>query len=1445
MKKNYALFLLSFMFAITGWTQGNLQPFLDDVELQPDFTQTDIIGWTSLDLDGLNTAGPFQSFPGKGGPFGFMVYNPSQTSPVNTLDGYIPHSGQKYYASISSYDGLSNDWLISDELADHPGGTLSFYVKSSFDYAGPDHFKVGYSTTGADPEDFILFNDGNTYSPSVNWAKFEFIIPAGAKHLAINCVSQAVMMLVDDIQFVPNVAPLSPNTITNFASSPEIDVDTQVTFTWTNPVIDVAGNSLANMTGVKVYRGTHPMNLTEIADLPSSVGEAMTYVDILPGSESYIHRFVPYNASGNGTAYTTPLTYYGYETVPGAPENITFSQDASLHTVISWDAVDYGENGGVLQDPVVGYKIQRTLGSNTEILAEMHGGTTFTESDIPALNLYTYTIQALTSPTNPGIPAVVSNYSGLNENQEGVTNGSQASDQPFELGRSSIISQSIYTPAEIGSSGLITSLTYFGNLGSPSSARYKVYMSVTDRDTFGTTLNNAVWEYFGDQKLLFDGTIQFPAGRNAIDIELDQPFYYDATGNQNVIITLVKPMLENPPSVNPREFYNTPVEGMRTYYSIGYSVDLSVITTQPAAWTLTEVPTIPSIVVEKRDDYGSLSGTVTRLSDDMALEDVLVTLAPDDATTYQTETANTDENGLYTIPALLPGNYIATFTKNGFNTMEENIVIVANEALTLDMEMDNSLSILISGSVIDAAGNGIEGASLELTGFSEFSAVTDASGNFSLEAFADKSYELDIVHPLYDAESISFTSEGSDFTLDPITLLMTPHKPGNVVAVNNNGVGEVNWRIPVGTYNETMIGWGSFLTAGDAWGNGGDPFISGIRFETTDLQTQVGENAELTHVRAYIANNAEINIKIFEGANAAQLIHSQPASIQEEGWYVFELTSALPIDRNTELWIGIEFLSGQYGAYPIGLDDGPNAPGRKGSMLYENGVWTGMSLTNKNWNIYGIANNTIDAEPSGYKVYRSPAAPITWTELTPDPITETSFNDASLESAAPDMYVYGIEALYEGDMVSEKGISNEIENNLFFDFTLDLDADLGSAEGAYISIWNDDNFVEAFAPSTASVTFSQLMRGDYNIRVELENYEIVSLSDVTVENNGSLSIPLNLLKVQPSNLTATLEGTADAVLDWTLHNTFTDVMERYPDFERENIGNYILEDIDGLETYTYNNFDWPNSGIPMSFMVFNPHSTTPPVDIDPFSGRRFLSAFAGPYGANNDWLIIPAGAGDFSFMAASLVGTAPEKIRVLYSTTGTDISDFTAFENVINVPEAWTSYSYEAPENTKYVAINYVGNDTYILKIDDLTYEKEYSHALSYNIYLDGELVSDNVTETTFTLENLSNGSHIAEVEAVYETGVSEKTPVEITMLNVENQTMSDFLVYPNPSKGRFTLELPNNGTVGIVDMNGRLLYSEVKEAGTSIMEYQLSSGTYIIQVKTEQGTSFKKLIVL
>jgi hypothetical protein len=698
-------------------------------------------------------------------------------------------------------------------------------------------------------------------------------------------------------------------------------------------------------------------------------------------------------------------------------------------------------------------------------------------------------------------------------------------------------------------------------------------------------------------------------------------------------------------------------------------------------------------------------------------------------------------------------------------------------------------------------------------------------------------YNMEVSHPLYFSSLQSFTSEEEDFSVAAVFLDLSPHKPMNIVAEIENGDGIITWEKPYGLDNQTMLEWGS-LTNNTAWGWGGAEFTAGIRFTISDLNSIVQEDGKLTHIKAYIANHANIYLEVFEGHQAAELIYTHPESITEEGWYTFELSRAIPIDKTKELWIGIRFEPG-YGAYPIGIDEGPNAPQRKGSMLYDNGTWTGMSLTNKNWNIYGIVNTTVDANPSGYKVFRGlkDTNPETWTELTAQPVTVEEYEDQTLSDADPGIYRYGVQADYGDDLLSEMTLSNDVMLDVLFNIAIKPLPNEGSPGRSYISLFNDDHFYEkTLSDSETQADLSNVWLGTYTLSVQLENFEKVVLYNVSIASGQTIEVPLTELLPMPVNLTAQQEEDASvANLSWTVHAEYMDEIETYPDFAKNNISDYILKDLDGLSTYTYTNFTWPGAGNPMSFMVFNPYATSPPINLDANSGRRYLVALAGPDGPSNDWLIIPAGAGKFSFHAQSLVGNDPETFRVLYSTSDSETNSFTVFDQAENIspPASWTEYSFEAPEGTRFVAINYISDNTYFLMLDDISYQKEYKHFLHFNIYLDGNLIAENVTETNFVISGLTEAYHLAEVEAVYSSGVSEKAQIELQGGVGINEYVSEnnFTIYPNPARNRLNINLMQDAQIIIANMTGTVVFNMNLPAGENVIYPVLTPGTYIIQV--------------
>lgn len=1429
-----------------------LYDFHDNGQWHADFAISDLQGWILIDVDGLTPDGPsFHDFPNKGNPMSFIVYNPSKTSPPNELPAYEPRTGEKYFMSISSWDGPSENWMITQELAPHPGGTFSFYAKGTASWTVDEQFKVAYSTDGSDPSDFVFYNNGMAYNASLNWTRYQFSVPANAKHLAIICVSQANAFLVDDIEFEAHVPSQAPDHISEFDAEIQMNEDLAIEINWVNPQLDSEQNPLSELSGVKVLRGSHPMGFTVVADITDvQMGQQSLFTDTqVQAGNLYAYRLVPYNSHGNGISWTSDYYYLAVETVPGAPHTVEFAQNENQQMVISWNHVDYGENGGLLQDPVAGYTIIRSLGSEVEVLAQMHPENTFTETNVPDFNLYQYEIIAQTDEDNVGPAAIRHTYSGMGADHHPVTFGITQSNQVFELPRNSILSQSIYMADEIGSTGLITGLAYFSNLGSyGGTTGYKIYISKTDREVFGPNNNSAVWEYYADQKLVFDGPITFEAGRNAIEIPLDQPFYYDADSGKNIIITVIKPLIENPPSVNSPRFFNTPVETLRTYYAIGYGVDMSTITTQPATWATEEVPTIPSIVTQKVQNYGVLYGTVTLGGEETALEGVEVEITPLEES-YQYEKVYTGIDGNYIIPALLPGTYTATFFKEGYNAFEADITVEENQTIQMDVVLSTATPILVHGLVTDQDQNPIPHAYVNLSGYSSYSTMTNDAGEYTLNAFGSKEYELEVTHPLYFSGYDSFVSEEHDHNLADMVLEIMPHKPMNVLAEILQGNGVVSWDKPYGLDNQTMLAWGS-LTQLTAWGWGGAPFTAGIRFTISDLNNLIPEGGKLTHIKAYIANNAQIHLEVFEGHNAANLIYTHPENITHAGWYTFELSRAIPVDVSKELWIGIRFEPG-YGPYPIGIDEGPNAPQRKGSMLYENGIWTPISLTNKNWNIYGKVHTTVEANPVGYKIFRNESGSPDWIELSEDMIIEQEeFTDETLANMEAGIYQYGVMAQYGESLFSDLSYSNELLLDVLFNIAIKPLPNTGSAENSYIRLWNESNFYEkTLTGADEQVQFNEVWTGTYSVMVQLENFEKVVWHDVYIGADQTLEVPLEELRPMPVNLAAQQhEDASVAYVSWSVHATYTDDMEPYPDFAKSEFGDYILKDLDGLPTYTYMNFSWPGEGDPMSFMVFNPYATTPPITLDAYSGRRFLVAMAGPDGASNDWLIIPAGEGTFSFMAQSLVADDLETINVLHSASGTNVSDFTPFDNGENLnPPAgyWHEYEFEAPQGTNYVAINYISNDTYFVMIDDITREKEYTHMQYFNVYLDGSLIESHLEDSFVQVSGLTQAHHLLEIEAVYASGVSEKAQIELQgSVNLQQYHEAQFRVFPNPGKSPFVIQLEKAAKVHITDLKGVKCYAENLQAGTNRVYLDLPPGTYVVKAFEEQKVHTQILIV-
>ncbi|MGN0086917.1 MAG: choice-of-anchor J domain-containing protein [Alloprevotella sp.] len=187
-----------------GWTSAEpTDGFFEDFEEHSDFVinSPGSIGWTYFDQDNEDTyTWTAAAFPNQGQKMAFIVMNPSKTVPsTEAWPNIQPYSGKKFLAAFT-VDGGNNDYIVSPELNFSRDFQFSFQAKSYTEQYGLERIRVGYSTGGNRPSDFVFVQEGDYEEVAATWELKSYTIPKEAKYVCINCVSQeAFILMLDDI----------------------------------------------------------------------------------------------------------------------------------------------------------------------------------------------------------------------------------------------------------------------------------------------------------------------------------------------------------------------------------------------------------------------------------------------------------------------------------------------------------------------------------------------------------------------------------------------------------------------------------------------------------------------------------------------------------------------------------------------------------------------------------------------------------------------------------------------------------------------------------------------------------------------------------------------------------------------------------------------------------------------------------------------------------------------------------------------------------------------------------------------------------------------------------------------------------------------------------------------------------------------------------------------
>lgn len=426
-----------------------------------------------------------------------------------------------------------------------------------------------------------------------------------------------------------------------------------------------------------------------------------------------------------------------------------------------------------------------------------------------------------------------------------------------------------------------------------------------------------------------------------------------------------------------------------------------------------------------------------------------------------------------------------------------------------------------------------------------------------------------------------------------------------------------------------------------------------------------------------------------------------------------------------------------------------------------------------------------------------------------------------------------------------------------------------TAAGYTVDFYKDGKLIES-APGTslepgetASVAFTYTFNAadvdtPNEFSVEL-NYQ----ADGNSTNNKSQTVRTS---VRPSyyptvdGLSASEED-GTAVISWNAPelpsgDPVVDGAEDYESFVINDFGQWISYDGDQkLSGRDINLPNWPNSEINQAFIVWAPtelegFDSENYANYLPYEGTKcFLVWLANLWDwdtfeppTNDDWLISPevSGGTQLSFMVKGIsdIDLEDETYQIMYSASGTDISDFTVLKDGVAKAQ-WEEVKVDLPADANYFAIHYNATDQMGIMVDNVSYVPVTSSLKiqGYNVFRNGQkLNGELVKTTTYTDNELPDGDVVYRVAAVYDRGTSNASePYSLVRSGVSG--LGHEVCTVRVVAGTLMVTAPESVQLRVYGIDGKAVMNTTVNGTES---YTLPGGFYIVEIG---GRTFKVAI--
>ncbi|MDD4848402.1 MAG: carboxypeptidase regulatory-like domain-containing protein [Bacteroidales bacterium] len=180
-------------------------------------------------------------------------------------------------------------------------------------------------------------------------------------------------------------------------------------------------------------------------------------------------------------------------------------------------------------------------------------------------------------------------------------------------------------------------------------------------------------------------------------------------------------------------------------------------------------------------------------------------------------------------------------------------------------------------------------------------------------------------------------------------------------------------------------------------------------------------------------------------------------------------------------------------------------------------------------------------------------------------------------------------------------------------------------------------------------------------------------------------------------------------------------------------------------------------------------------------------------------------------------------------------------EVCITVPEP---QSCDAPTNLTAVVND--NNVTISWEYAETSYPSNNTRdEVTFNVYRNNELIVSNLSETSFIDENLANGHYCYVATATCINGESDPSNDDCVDINLNIYEMENaFNIFPNPANDKVTIQGDNIESISVYNSLGQII-NNVKVVNQSINTSSFECGTYIFRIITNDGIIVTKRVVI